>query len=221
MTELLQALLEAIREFDPALRTIIAGVGMVLETSIFIGLVVPGDSIALVAATGVSDAAQFWWLTVALVVGALVGESIGYLLGRWFGPRLRASRAGRRLGEHNWALAEHYLGERGGLAVFLSRFLPVLHSLVPLTAGMAGMRYRVFLAWTASASLLWSVIVVGLGAGAARGFEELAGRAQGAGFIFVAAVIVAVIVFWAVKRWFFRRERRHMREGDTDPTGGG
>lgn len=214
VTELLSALLEAVRDLDPTLRTVVAGIGILLETSVFVGLVVPGDSVALIAATGVANPAQFCWLVVALVCGAIAGESIGFALGRWFGPRLRASRAGRRLGERNWALAEHYLGERGGVAVFLSRFLPVLHSLVPLTAGMAGMRYRVFLAWTAAASVAWSILVVSIGAGAALGFEQLAGRVKGAGFVFAGIVVVAVLALWAVKRWFFRRERRHM----SDPT---
>ncbi|WP_449283913.1 DedA family protein [Leucobacter sp.] len=216
MTELLSALIDAVRDLDPVLRTLVAGLGMLLETSVFVGLVVPGDTIALVASVGVTGPAEFVWLVVALVVGAVAGESIGFALGRWAGPRLRASRAGRRLGERNWRVAEHYLGERGGVAVFLSRFLPVLHSLIPLTAGMAGMRYRVFLAWTASASVVWALLVVSLGAGAAAGFERLADRVKGAGFIFAGAVLLVVLALWAAKRAFLRRERAHMRLAGED-----
>lgn len=222
MTELLQNLIDAIRDLDPVLRTLIAGFGMLLETSVFVGLVVPGDTIALVASVGVVGPAQFAWLVVALVLGAVSGESIGFALGRWAGPRLRASRAGRRLGERNWRVAEHYLGERGGFAVFLSRFLPVLHSLIPLTAGMAGMRYGRFLAWTASASIVWAVLVVGIGAGAATGYEQLAGRVKGAGYVFVGAAVLAVLALWLVKRAFLRREQAHMRvEGDGGSQGDG
>lgn len=214
MTELLSALIDGVRDLDPVLRTLIAGIGMLLETSVFVGLVVPGDTIALVAAVGVTGPAQFAWLVVALVLGALAGESLGFALGRWAGPRLRSSRAGRRLGERNWRIAEHYLGERGGVAVFLSRFLPVLHSLIPLTAGMAGMRYRAFLAWTASASLVWALLVVSLGAGAAAGFEQLAGRVKGAGLVFAGAALALALGLWAVKRAFLRRESAHMRLAD-------
>ncbi|MBK0418215.1 DedA family protein [Leucobacter sp. CSA1] len=201
---------------DPALRTVVAGLGIMLETSVFVGLVVPGDSIALIAAVGVTSPAQFSWLVVALMAGSLAGESVGFALGRWFGPRLRGSRAGRRLGDRNWALAEHYLGERGGVAVFLSRFLPVLHSLVPLTAGMAGMRYRVFIVWTFAASLVWSLLVVSLGSGAAAGYERLAGTVKGAGLLFAAAAVAAAAALWALKRWFFARERRHMRSEEIE-----
>ena len=206
VTELLHALLEAVRDMDPVLRTCIAGIGMLLETSIFIGLIVPGDSIALVASLGVESGTEFLSLVVALFVGAVAGESIGFWLGRVVGPRLRYGRLGRRLGERNWRVAEHYLGRRGGLAVFLSRFLPVLHALVPLTAGMAGMRYRLFLTWTSGASLLWSILVVSFGAGAAGTFEQLAGRTQAAGLVLVGLVIIIGIALWLAKRWVTRKE---------------
>ncbi|PRI11666.1 DedA family protein [Leucobacter massiliensis] len=222
MTELLSALIEAVRDLDPTLRALVAGIGMLLETSVFVGLLVPGDTIALVASVGITNAAEFAWLTVALVIGSLCGESIGFTLGRFFGPRLRSSRLGRRLGERNWRVAEHYLGERGGVAVFLSRFLPVLHSLIPLTAGMAGMRYRRFLPWTAAASVAWALIVTSLGAGAAASFEQLADRVKGAGFIFAAAALLVAAGLWALKRAFLRREQTHMRvdeAGDEDGAG--
>ena len=213
MTDFLSALIEWIRDLDPVLRTILAGVGMLLETSVFVGLIVPGDTIALVAAVGVTTPPEFVWLVIALVLGALGGETLGFVLGRWAGPRIRASRLGRRLGERNWRIAEHYLGERGGIAVFLSRFLPVLHSLIPLTAGMAGMRYRRFLPWTASASVVWALIVVSLGSGAAAGFDQLAGRIKGAGFVFAGIAVVVALLIWALKRWFLRREQRHLDIG--------
>ena len=213
MTELLQTIVDFVRDLDPGLRALIAGIGMLLETSVFVGLLVPGDTVALVAAVGVTTPQQFVTLVAALVVGALAGESIGFLLGRWAGPRLRDSRAGRRLGEQNWLIAEHYLGERGGAAVFLSRFLPVLHSLIPLTAGMAGMRYRRFIAWTAPASLIWAILVVSLGAGTAAGLDHLASRVKGAGFIVLGVAAVALLGLWALKRWFLRRESQHLTAG--------
>lgn len=221
VTDFLSTLIEWIRDLDPVLRTLLAGVGMLLETSVFVGLVVPGDTIALVASLGVTSTPQFVWLVIALVLGAIGGESIGFFLGRWAGPRIRASRAGRKLGERNWRIAEHYLGERGGVAVFLSRFLPVLHSLIPLTAGMAGMRYRRFLPWTASASVVWALIVVSLGSGAAAGFDQLAGQIKGAGFIFAGFAMLVAVSVWLVKRWFLKREQRHLdvdAENHHDPT---
>jgi membrane-associated protein len=214
MTEILNQFFAMVSDLDPVLRTVLAALGLFLETSAFIGLVFPGDTIALLAATGVASPAQFAWLVVALVVGALLGESLGFTLGRYFGPRIRKSRLGQKLGEHNWQLAERYLGERGGPAVLLSRFLPVLHSLVPLTAGMAGMRFRRFLAWTIPACIVWALLVTTLGVSAAVGYQELAGRVSGAGYIFVALVLVVALGVWLAKRLIFRSQRRYLGIAD-------
>ncbi|MGJ0204687.1 DedA family protein [Leucobacter sp. gxy201] len=215
MTEVLQTLIEFVRDLDPLLRTLVAGIGMMLETSIFIGLIIPGDTIALVSAVGVQGPLEFALLVVALVLGAIAGESIGFAIGRWLGPKIRTSRLGRRLGDRNWQMADRYLGRRGGFAVFLSRFLPVFHSLIPLSAGMIGMSYRRFLAWTSSASVIWAVLVVGLGSGAAAGYEQLARHVKGAGYVFVAAALVVVGGVWLVKRLLLRLERVHLIADDT------
>lgn len=206
MTDLLETVLDAVRAMDPTARTLIAMLGMFLETSVLVGLVVPGDSIALIASAGVTSVSQYLWLIVALIGGALAGETLGFFIGRFFGPRLRASRLGKRLGEKNWMLADLYLGDRGGIAVFVSRFLPVLHSLVPLSAGMTRMRYRTFLAWTAAASTLWATLYVSVGVALAVSFEQLSETLRWAGILFVAIVVLFTFLMWLVKRRLFARE---------------
>ena len=154
MNDVLTWVLDAVQSVDPVVRTLLAAVAMLLETSLFVGLVVPGDTVAIVAGTAVGSPVEGVALAVAIVVASLAGESIGYALGRWAGPAIRRSWVGRRIGERNWARAELYLRRRGGPAIFLSRFLPVLHSLVPVAVGMSGFSYRRFLAWTAPAAAL-------------------------------------------------------------------
>ena len=127
----------------------------------------------LVASTAVDGPAQYIGMLVAVIVGALSGESIGFALGRFFGPKIRDSRLGRRIGITNWHRAENYVDRRGGIAVFVSRFLPVLHSLVPLTVGMSTMRYRKFIAWTAPACLIWALAYVTVGSVVAGGYRQL------------------------------------------------
>ena len=129
MNDLLTWILDAVQSVDPVLRTALAGLAIMLETSVLIGLIVPGDTIVIVAGTAVSTVWEGVILGVVVVIGALIGESIGFALGRFLGPRIRHSRVGRRIGEANWVRSERYLERRGGPAIFLSRFLPVLHSL--------------------------------------------------------------------------------------------
>nr|WP_246226663.1 DedA family protein [Rathayibacter agropyri] len=196
----------------PVWRTLLAGLAIFFETTILAGLIVPGDTIVIVSATGVTSPLQFVALAVTVVVGALCGESLGFYLGRWFGPRIRASRLGRRLGEKNWLRAERYLARRGGIAVFLSRFLPVLHSLIPLTVGMSGMRYRTFMAWTVPACVLWSSAYVGVGTAAAGSYRELSESLHGAGYVFVGVIVAFVLLVLLGKKLLSKAEARHLDE---------
>lgn len=206
-----------VRHVDPVLRVLIAGIGMVLETSILVGLIVPGDTIVLVSATGIADVPQYIALLATVIIGSLTGESIGFALGRFFGPRIQASRLGQRLGERNWLRAETYLDRRGGIAVFVSRFLPVLHALIPLTVGMSTMSYRKFLSWTAPACILWAAAYVSVGWLAAGSYRELSTQLHSAGYLFAGIIAVFLVIVLLVKKVITRAEARHM-QGDAPHT---
>ncbi|GLJ79210.1 DedA family protein [Microbacterium imperiale] len=219
MNEILDWILDTVQNIDPVLRTVVAGIAIMLETSVLVGLVVPGDTVVIVASTAVGSVGEGFLLGAAVVVGSLAGESIGFALGRWLGPRIRFSRLGRRIGEHNWVRSELYLRRRGGPAIFLSRFLPVLHSLVPLTVGMSGYSYRRFIAWTAPACLIWTSLYVGVVAAAAKTYRAVSDNIQYAGYLFVAIIVVFLIGAYLLKRVIARREARHLAlEAETNRT---
>jgi len=217
VNETLDWLLTTVQSVDPVLRTALAGVAILLETSILIGLIMPGDTVVLVASTGVSSPVEWAALVVTVIAGALAGESIGFALGRFLGHRIRPSRLGRRIGERNWVRAENYLARRGGPAVFISRFLPVLHSLVPLTVGMSAMSYRRFIAWTAPACVIWSLAYVTLGAVTAGGYRELSDKLHGAGYVFVGIIVLFIVLVILGKKVLEKREARHMNDESGRP----
>ena len=202
-------ILGVVQHVDPITRSLLAALGMFCETTILVGLIIPGDTIVLVASTGVSDPAQYVGMLAAVIIGSLTGESVGFTLGRWFGHRIRRSKLGRRLGEGNWVRAERYLERRGGVAVFASRFLPVLHALVPLTVGMTQWRYRRFIAWTAPACIIWALAYVTVGSLAGNGYRDLTSQLHWAGYLFGAVVIVFFAAVLLIRRAIERREARH------------
>lgn len=220
MNDFLTWLLDAVQSVDPVVRTLIAGIAIMLETSVLVGLVVPGDTIVIVAGTAVASPLEGVLLGATAVVGALVGESIGYWVGRLIGPKIQHSRLGRRIGEANWERSERYLRRRGGPAIFISRFLPVLHSLVPLTVGMSGYPYRRFLAWTIPACLIWSTLYISVAAIAAGTYRELSSRLHYAGYIFVAVIVVFLVLVFVSKKIIERAERKHL-DHDGGPVAGG
>ncbi|MFC4224544.1 DedA family protein [Lysinibacter cavernae] len=210
VTDILDSILLSIQSVGPVWRAIIAGIAMMLETSVLIGLIVPGDTIAIVSSLGSQSVGESAILFAALVLGALTGESLGFALGRFLGPRIRHSWLGRRIGEPTWVRAERYLERRGGIAVFASRFLPVLHSVVPLTVGMSTMTYRRFLAWTAPACVVWAAAYVTVGYTAAASYEQLSQSLHWAGYVFVGIIVLFIVGVYVTKRIVHAAEQKHM-----------
>lgn len=200
MNEVLAWFLAGVDSIDPVLRTLFAGFAIMLETSVLVGLVIPGDTVVLVAATGVSSTPEYFLLIAVIVTGSLIGETIGFFIGKTFGPAIQRSRLGQLIGHKNWTAAERFLDHRGGWAVFVSRFLPVLHSLVPLTAGVIGMDYRRFMAWTTPACLLWAGLYVTVGHSVALSFDALSDSVHFAGYIFVGVIVLFIAIMTLVKK---------------------
>jgi membrane protein DedA with SNARE-associated domain len=194
VNDILNWLIDTVQSVSPLLRNLLAGLAIMCETSLFIGLIIPGDTVVLVASTGVVDILDFFFLLGAVLLGSLVGETLGFFLGRLFGQRIRESKLGQRLGENNWQLADRFVERRGGVAVAISRFLPVLHSLVPVVAGMTTMRYRVFISWTVAACAVWASAYVSVGYLARSAYEQIAGQLKWGGLAFVAIILIFMII---------------------------
>jgi membrane-associated protein len=206
----LTTLLETLASLG-AWRFLVAFVGIFAETSLFIGLIIPGDTIVLFTSTANRDFLDWLLLLLSVMAGSLCGESLGYLIGAWFGPRLRMSRLGARIGERNWVRAELWVTRRGGLAIFLSRFLPILHALVPVTVGMSEYPYRRFLAWTAPACLVWGLIYVSVGTAAGSSYRSLSQELHFAGWIILGGLVVFLLLVWGGKKLLHRLEQRLSR----------
>lgn len=176
--------LESLGALPPSLIYLLAALLVAAETGLIIGLFLPGEPVLLaagfLASVGTVELAP---LLPVLVGAALVGDSVGYLLGRRYGPRVRATRFGTWIGEHRWQRAERLLDAYGGRAVFLGRWIGFARTLVPPLAGASGLRYGRFLAWDAAAVLTYVPGSVLLGYLAGQSYQELErtlGRATGA-----------------------------------------
>jgi undecaprenyl-diphosphatase len=140
-------------------------VAATLESSAFVGLFVPGDTIAVIAGflawEGVLDLPE----TIAVAAaGAILGDSIGYELGRRLG-RPWLLRHGNRFGLHRRRLQhlDELFERHGGKTVIFSRFIAFVRALAPFVAGSSRMPYLRFLAFNAVGAVLWAVALVSLG----------------------------------------------------------
>jgi membrane-associated protein len=193
-------LLDALTNLSPTVLYLLTGLFTALETSALVGLVIPGDAVVLLAGTTATSPARFAALVGVAVAGSLTGESVGYLLGRRYGDRLRSSRLGRSLGERNWAKAERFLNGRGGHAVFAARFVAVVHALLPVVAGAVRMPYRRFVGWAAAGSLVWSVLYVGAGVAAGASWREYGDRLGMAGYVAIGVLLAGVLLTRTLRR---------------------
>lgn len=219
INDFINTILSTVASIDPITRTLVSALFIMLETSFLVGLVIPGDTVVLISSTAITTMPEYIFMIVMVIVGSLTGETIGFFVGKYFGPHIRKSWLGRKLGEHRWEQAENYIDRRGGIAVFLSRFLPILHSLIPLTVGMTKMRYRTFIAWTSAACILWTVVYVTLAAVLKDQYEAFAAKYEWAGLLFIGIVLAIVISVSLIKKRIEKSQERFMdTPGDNDAT---
>lgn len=171
------------------------------ESAALVGLVLPGESALLIGGFAASQGHVSLPIMIATaLVAAIAGDSVGYELGRRFGPRLRDSRVGLWVGEDRWAKAEASIERRGGPAVLVGRWVGLLRALVPGVAGMTRMPYRTFLLWNVLGAAIWAPAVVIGGYLAGNSFHSVSRvLGQASQMIALAAVVVAAV--WLAARW--------------------
>ncbi|EIF01074.1 DedA family protein [Saccharomonospora glauca] len=137
-----------------------------IECALIVGLFLPGDSLLFAAGVVLAQHGaeiQAWALSLAALVTAVVGNQIGYYVGRQTGTRFIARRGGRVLNQHNLDRAKAFLDRRGFLAIVAARWIPWVRTLAPLVAGAAGMNSRRFMLATTAGAILWvpTLVLVG------------------------------------------------------------
>jgi membrane-associated protein len=170
------------------------------ETAVFLGFVLPGETAVVVGGVLASRGhLSLPTLAAVVVLAAVAGPIVGYDIGRRMGDRLFAARVLRRM-PGGLQQARSVLRDRGGLAVLLGRFVAFVRAVMPAAAGAAQMPYRTFLLYNVAGGLVWGVGYCLLGYAAGSAYVAIE-RRVGAGLaIAVAAIVVAGLVVWAVRR---------------------
>ena len=137
-----------------------------LECAFIIGLFLPGDS--LLFAAGVVLAAHdleisAWTLALAATVAAVVGNQVGFLVGRRTGVRILARKDGRILNRTNLDRAAAFFERWGFWSIVVARWLPWVRTLAPMIAGAAGMDNRRYILANSLGALTWVPILLLLG----------------------------------------------------------
>jgi len=174
------------------------------ETGLMIGFFLPGDSL-LFTAGAIAARAEFSIvaLNVVLSLAAIVGDTVGYWIGRRAGPALFKRPKSLLFNPEHLRRAHDFYEQYGGKTIVLARFIPIIRTFAPVVAGMGRMDYRRFVVFNVFGGIGWvlSMTLAGYFLGrlpfVARHFES---------------VVIGIIVLSVLPGIFaVLRERRRQR----------
>jgi undecaprenyl-diphosphatase len=176
-------------------------VAATLESAAFVGMVVPGDTFAILAGVLVSAGILELPQTLAVAAaGAAMGDTIGYELGRRLG-RPWLVRHGPRFGIHAPRLEriERLFRDHGGKTVVIARFIGIVRAMTPFVAGSSRMPYGRFLLFNVIGGVMWALVYVLVGYFLAESWwiiERWVGRVG----LILGLLVLTIVVLWLRQR---------------------
>lgn len=160
------------------------------ETGLLIGFFLPGDSLLVSAGLlGSQGLIDVWLLGLILSVAAVVGDTVGYAIGKASGPRLFTRENSLLFNRKHLIRAHEFYARHGGKTIIIARFMPIIRTFAPVVAGMGEMQYSRFLAYNlvGGVAWVWSMLLLGYSLG--RTFPGVAKHIE---------LIILVIVFLSI-----------------------
>lgn len=134
------------------------------ETGLLVGFFLPGDSLLVTAGLLASQGfLNVYVMGALLTVAAIVGDSVGYSIGKAAGPRLFKREDSFFFNKKHLYRAHNFYLRHGGKTIVIARFVPILRTFAPVVAGAADMPYRRFIFFNIAGGMLWiwSMLMVG------------------------------------------------------------
>jgi undecaprenyl-diphosphatase len=189
----MSGLFDHILEFPPLLALALVFLLPALEASVFVGVVVPGETVVFLGGVLASQHRLSLWLVILVgFLGAVIGDSVGYEVGRHHGHRLLTKIPTWLVKPDNIEKAQTALRGNGGRAVFIGRFTAALRALIPGLAGSSGLPYRRFLIFNVLGGALWVTAVALVGYFAGSSFRTAEHRVSLISLGVLALVVAAV-----------------------------
>ncbi len=184
---------------------LVVGLLVFAEDALFIGFVVPAELAAILGGVAAKEGnVTLTGLLITVIAAAIIGDTVGYEVGKHFGRRILVWQMfvphRPRL---DWALEQ--LARRGGIAVFMGRWVAFFRAVMPALAGLSAMPYRRFLVFNALGGIAWGSVVVMIGYLAGASYEKVETYLGRGVAVVVAVVVVIALIVWQVLK--HRKER--------------
>lgn len=179
------------------------------------GLPLPGETILMLASFLAHKTHQLA-LSLIILIGfcaAVTGDNLGFLLGRWLGPRLLRWLSEKLHLEEDMAAAADQIQRHGGITVFSARFIFGLRTIAGPVAGALGMDWRRFLLANALGAATWVTCIAVIGYEFAPGFRTLLGYFAKASWLVSGSLFLAGYFYWRRKKAEIRARTRAHAQG--------
>ena len=182
-------LAELVRQHGPWIYAILFAI-IFAETGLVVTPILPGDSLLFVAGTLAATGEMDVHLLVALlVVAAILGNSTNYAIGRWLGKTFFRDRGSRWLNPEYLERTHAFYEKHGGMAVVISRFVPIIRTYVPFVAGLGAMTPGRFTLYNAAGAVAWIASITYAG----YFFGNIAWVKKNLSFIILGILVVSVV----------------------------
>ncbi len=208
--------------FNGTIAYLVVGFLVFAEAALMVGFFVPGETAVVVGGVLAGlGRVNLGVMIVVVVVSAVIGDSVGFEVGKHAGPWLLQRRPpffwkDERPRLRDTTAVNYTLGllERyGGPAVFLGRFIAFARAVIPGLAGMSGLRYRTFLFWNLLGAIVWGVGYTLLGYVVGLSFQHVLSQIGLWSFVVVAVVVAAIVVIQLRRK---RKDRSRIRDQLSD-----
>ena len=134
------------------------------ESGLLIGFFLPGDTLLFGAGLAASQGKiSLPWLLVAVIIAAIVGDNVGYSIGRRAGPRIFKRKDGILFRQEYLTKSEGFYEKHGGKTIILARFTPIVRTFAPVVAGAGKMTRKRFMLFNVLGAFLWGGLLPILG----------------------------------------------------------
>jgi membrane protein DedA with SNARE-associated domain len=187
------------------------------EAAILLGFVLPGETAVIIGGVIASQGhVSIVLMIVVVVVAAIVGDTVGYFIGKRFGPVLLTHRPLK--GKPAVDKTREFVRRRGGTAVFFGRFTAIFRALVPGIAGMSDVRYRRFLAFNALGGIIWGTGYCIAGYLVGKSYDRLENVASYVSYVILGAAVL--FIAYEVRKHVIEHRKHahgHPPEQETPP----
>ena len=180
-----------------------------VETGLFVGFFLPGDSLLVTAGLFAARGdLELWSIFVFVSLAAIVGDTLGYFIGASTGPRIFSREDSLLFHKKHLITTKQFYDRYGGITIILARFMPIVRTFAPVVAGVGRMQYRRFVFYNVMGGIGWVVSMASLGYFLGKAVPDIHRHID---------VVIAVVIFLSLLPGIIKFAREKWKVRGTVP----